>query len=181
MAMREHGFDGVGVAELMKRAGLTHGGFYAHFSSRDELVAHSVDRMFQDSSTLLARHLTGQEARAGLASLIDAYLSIKVLRSPEAGCPLPSLSGEARRMPQAARQRFVEGVEAFIGALERALAEIGRPDPAVLAASLLSELVGSVALARTLDGKMAAGMLEAARESMKIRFGLGSPPARHRS
>ena len=88
-AMREHGVGGIGVAGLMKRAGLTHGGFYAHFANRDDLVAHSVDRMFQDSSTLIDRHLTNGEAGARLASLIDAYLSVEEMHKAGSGCPLP--------------------------------------------------------------------------------------------
>ena len=171
-AMREHGADGIGVAALMKRAGLTHGGFYAHFASRDDMVAHSVSRMFEDSSRLLERHLTDGEAGARLCSLIDAYLSVDAMRKAESGCPLPGLSGEARRMPEAARRRFAQGVDTFIGALENVLAELGRPEPAALAASVLSEMVGTVALARTLDEERAAGMLEAARISLKRRLGL---------
>ena len=171
-AMREHGVDGVGVAALMKKAGLTHGGFYAHFASRDDLVAHSVDRMFQDSSRLLDRHLIDGEAAVRIASLIDAYLSVAALRSLDSGCPLPGLSGEARRMPDAARRRFAEGVETFLGALERVLTELGRPEPRALAASVLSELVGTMVLARTLDDEKAKRVLDSARTTMKCRLDL---------
>jgi len=170
--MREHGVDGVGVAALMKKAGLTHGGFYAHFASRDDLVVHSVDRMFQDSSRLLDRHLIDGEPAVRLASLIDAYLSVAALRSPESSCPLPGLSGEARRMPDAARRRFAEGVETFLGALERVLTELGRPEPCILAASVLSELVGTMALARTIDEEKAMRVLERGRTTMKRRLQL---------
>jgi TetR/AcrR family transcriptional repressor of nem operon len=79
-AMRASGPEGISVAALMKRAGLTHGGFYAHFSSRDDLVAHAIDRMFEDSKAMLARHLTDSEPAAGLAMLIDYYLSERVQR-----------------------------------------------------------------------------------------------------
>ena len=88
----------------------------------------------------------------------------------DSGCPLPSLSGEARRMPEAARRRFAAGVETFIAALENVLTELGRPEPAALAASVLCELVGTVALARTLDPVKAAGMLGTARIGIKRRL-----------
>ena len=69
-AMREHGHEGIGVANLMKRAGLTHGGFYAHFKDRDDLVAAAIGRMFEDSKAMLARYFRPGDPRA--SPLVDA-------------------------------------------------------------------------------------------------------------
>lgn len=171
-AMREKGADGIGVAALMKRAGLTHGGFYAHFENRDDLVAHAVDRMFQDSDLMLKRHLVGTEAAHGLAGLIDYYLSEAMRKRVDGGCPLPSLGGEASRLPAAARQRFSDGIHAFRAALAASLAACGLPDPESLAASVLAEMVGAMTLARTLDDDAAAIALRASREQLKRRVGL---------
>ncbi len=79
----------------MKRAGLTHGGFYAHFQDRDDSVAHAVGRMFDDSGRMLDHHLGRQDAAAGLRTLIDYYLSDETRLAADRGCPLPGLSGEA--------------------------------------------------------------------------------------
>lgn len=174
-AMREHGSDGIGVAALMKRAGLTHGGFYAHFTDRDDLVAHAVDRMFQDSGALLDHHLSRSDAARGLAALIDYYLSDEARRRTDGGCPLPGLSGESARMPPAARERFGRGIEGFRSALADALAAVGAAEPTKLASSVLAEMVGAMSLARALDDDEAAGaVLEASREQLKQRLGLSA-------
>ncbi|SFK52689.1 transcriptional regulator, TetR family [Sphingomonas sp. NFR04] len=174
-AMREKGADGIGVAALMKRAGLTHGGFYAHFENRDDLVAHAVDRMFQDSAFVLQRHLGGNAAAKGLSELIDYYLSEDTRRRTDGGCPLPSLGGEACRMPAAARARFADGITAFRAALAKALTAFGAPDPEALAASVLAEMVGAMTLARALDDDAAKDALHASRAQLKRRIGLPTP------
>ncbi|NKJ42282.1 TetR/AcrR family transcriptional regulator [Novosphingobium sp. SG720] len=171
-AMREKGADGIGVAALMKRAGLTHGGFYAHFENRDDLVAHAVDRMFGDSDAMVRRYLTGNEPARGMSLLIDYYLSEEARRRTDVGCPIPSLGGESSRMPEAARQRFAQGIAAFRAALAKALAGLGAPEPDVLAASVLAEMVGAMTLARTLDDETASIALRASREQLKRRIGL---------
>lgn len=172
-AMRAQGTEGVAVAALMKRAGLTHGGFYAHFENRDDLVKHAVDRMFEDSSRMLHRWLSHEDAAEGLRALIDWYLSDAMRRSPDQGCPLPRLGGEVARMPPAAQARFRTGVEAFRAALQRALQAIGAPTPDRLASSVLAEMVGAMTLARALDDADAADtMLSAARAQLKLRIGL---------
>ena len=171
-AMREHGSDGIGVAALMKRAGLTHGGFYAHFENRDDLVAHAVDRMFRDSGAMLSHHLRRGKAARGLSGLIDYYLSDETRRNTDRGCPLPSLSGESSRMPPAARERFGAGITAFRDALAGGLAAIGTSDVEALAASVLAEMVGAMALARAMDDEAAAGLLQASRAELKRRIGL---------
>lgn len=173
-AIRTGGAQGISVADLMKRAGLTHGGFYAHFSSRDDLVAHAVDRMFQDSAAMLARFFGEGASGAGLAGLIDYYLSERALLAVESGCPLPGLSGEAARMPAAARARFEAGITAFRDAIRRALDAIAiGGDSDALASSVLAELVGAMTLARSMSDADAAHLfLAASRQRIKERLGL---------
>gem|GEM_PF-5177838 len=96
----------------------------------------------------------------------------------ETGCPMPGLSGEAVRMPDAARDRFAEGVEVFIAALEKVFVQLGRHEPHVLATSVVSELVGTVALARILDRARATDMLESAAISIKRRLSLSDAPTK---
>lgn len=172
-AMREHGTDGIGVAALMKLAGLTQGGFYAHFASRDDLVAHAVDRMFEDSRALIARYLDGRQPEEGLVTLIDHYLSDRARSDPGRTCPIPSLSSEAARLPKEARARFNEGVERFEQAIVQRLTALGREEPEVLGTSVLAEMVGTVTRVRALDDDTkASAMLSAARLRLKARLGL---------
>ncbi|MBU3077453.1 TetR/AcrR family transcriptional regulator [Sphingomonas quercus] len=172
-AMRTAGVEGIGVAALMKRAGLTHGGFYAHFSSRDDLVAHAIARMFEDSRALVADYFGDEDPARGLAGLIDAYLSDEARTAPGLSCPLPSLAGEAARLPEGARDQFVAGIEAMQQALATGLAALGHAEPARLAASALAEMTGAVALSRAFtDESSASGFLAAARATLKQRLGL---------
>lgn len=178
-AIREHGPEGIGVAALMKRAGLTHGGFYAHFENRDDLVAHAIDRMRLDSREMLSRTLHKEDAAEGLSSLIDHYLSDRLRRIVDRGCPLPLLSQEARRMPEPARERLADGIRNFRGELERAIAATGAAEPALLAASVLSEMVGAMTLARAIpDDEEASEFLAASRGALKQRLGLADPGAK---
>lgn len=172
-ALRAHGTEGVSVAGLMKRAGLTHGGFYAHFASRDDLVAHAIDRMFQDSARVLDHFLGEEPGAEGLAALIDFYLSEQSLDAREQACPIPGLTGEAHRMPPAARARFERGIQDFRSAIAQALAATGHGDPEGLAISVFAEMVGAMALARSFsDHGMAVELLVAVRERLKQRAGL---------
>jgi TetR/AcrR family transcriptional repressor of nem operon len=172
-AMRMNGTDGIGVAALMKRAGLTQGGFYAHFASRDDLVAHAIDRMFEDSKTMIARCFDSKSPAEGLTALIDSYLSDRARLAPERTCPIPSISGEASRLPGPARARFNIGVARFERAIADQLAALGKDNPEAQAASVLAEMVGTVAIARSFEEDAKAfAMLASSRERLKARLGL---------
>jgi TetR/AcrR family transcriptional repressor of nem operon len=171
-AMRASGSEGISVAALMKRAGLTHGGFYAHFASRDDLVAHAIDRMFEDSGAMLARHLSQEDPAGGLVSLIDYYLSERARALPEKTCCLPSLAGEAHRLPEAARERFAAGIQRFQARIAESIRALGRDEPEALAASIVAEMVGAMALARSIDEDSARLMLTASRQRLKERLGI---------
>lgn len=172
-AMREHGHEGVGVAGIMKRAGLTHGGFYAHFRDRDDLVAEAIGRMFEDSKTMLERHLDSGDPRGGLTALIDYYLSEDHRRRIANGCPVAALSSEAARLPPPARARFEEGVRSFRTAIAAAVAELGSEDPQAAASSAVAEMVGALAVARSIsDEREANELLARSRDQLKRRLGL---------
>ncbi|MEK7456329.1 MAG: TetR/AcrR family transcriptional regulator [Pseudomonadota bacterium] len=170
-AIRVQGVQGVSVADLMKRAGLTHGGFYAYFSSRDDLVAQAVDRMFEDNRAMLSRFL--ENSAPDLGGLIDYYLSDGAYHMIERACPIPPLAGEVSRMPGAVRDRFEQGISRFRDALAGAFEILGYPQSEALASSVLAELVGSVTLARSMAQETAAlAYLEASRLRLKARLGL---------
>lgn len=172
-ALRTGGTEGLSVANLMKRAGLTHGGFYAHFENRDDLVTHAVDRMFDDSAAMLARFLTDEAGIAGVGRLVENYLSDTAMRRHDRGCPLPWLSGEVPRMPAAAQARFRAGIAAMRSAIARVLRANGQGEDIAdaLAASAVAEMVGAMALARAAgEGEDALAILAAARGAIMARM-----------
>ena len=172
-AIRAHGPDGVGVAALMAKAGLTHGAFYAHFKSKDDLVAQAISHMFEQSRERFRLHTEDPDAAVALNQYIDMYVSARHRDSPERGCPLPSLSGDLARMPAGARKRFTEGVEHLTRGIAKRLKELDRPAPDRLAASMVAEMMGAVALSRAIDDPAASDrILKTSREALKARIGL---------
>jgi TetR/AcrR family transcriptional repressor of nem operon len=122
---------------------------------------------------MLERFLGGEPDASGLAEFIDYYLGDGRLQTIERGCPLPGLSGEVMRMPEAARARFELGIVRFQGAIATALRAMALPEPDVEARSVLSEMVGALMLARALSDETAArDHLAATRASLKKRLGL---------
>jgi TetR/AcrR family transcriptional repressor of nem operon len=174
-AIRAEGPHRIGVAGIMKRAGLTHGGFYAHFASKDELVAEAIGWMFEGPYSRFASETAGKPPAEAIAAYVDFYLSERHRDARERGCPLPALSGDLARMPEAARQRFSEGAGRLRGALADLLAQLGREDCHALAASAVAELVGAMALARASDSvDKSNDILEASRKALKQRLGVFS-------
>ena len=176
-AIREEGPQGISVAGVMARAGLTHGAFYAHFGSREALLAAGVERMFQDGrARLTAAVETGGTPAQALASYINFYLSRDHRDAEGWGCPLPVLSGEAPRLTGEARERFVQGVRGLTGIVAGRLKDLGMEDPKANAASLLAELVGALTLARSEpDPARSDAILRASRRALRRRFGLEQP------
>jgi TetR/AcrR family transcriptional repressor of nem operon len=172
-AIRRRGPAGVGVADLMAQAGLTHGGFYAHFKSKDELVAEAISAMFDERYRGFRSYVEGKEPARGLAMFVDRYLSTTHRDGIQSGCPLPSLSSDVARLPLAARRRFAAGAEQLTQGIATVLRELGKTDPRDLAASILAEMVGALALSRAVaDPDLSGQILTSSREAIKRRIGL---------
>jgi TetR/AcrR family transcriptional regulator, transcriptional repressor for nem operon len=144
--IRRDGVEGVGVADLMREAGLTHGGFYRHFDSRDELVAEAVEAALAHGSRRAeaAAQLGGPEA---LAMAIDAYLSPLHRDKPETGCAVAALPTDIARSSQRARAAYTAQVRRYLD-LYAELTPGDDPDDPPL---FLAALVGAIALARAVD------------------------------
>ena len=142
----ERGVDGVGVAEVMADAGFTHGGFYRHFGSRDDLVAEAVEAALAHGSKRAeaAAHHGGPEA---LAATIDAYLSRLHRDKPETGCAVAALPADIARSSQRARAAYTAQVRRYLDLLA-GLTPAGEPDDPPF---ILATLVGAIALARAVD------------------------------
>ena len=172
-AIRRHGPAGVGVADLMAQAGLTHGGFYAHFKSKDELVAEAISAMFDERYRGFRWYVEGKQPARGLAMFVDRYLSTTHRDGIQSGCPLPSLSSDVARLPLAARRRFAAGAERLTQGIANVLSELGNTDPRGLAASMLAEMVGALALSRAVaDPDLSRQILTSSRGAIKRRVGL---------
>lgn len=172
-AIRLEGPDRVGVAAIMSRAGLTHGGFYAHFKSKDELVAQAIGYMFEERYAAFFARLDAPDPRTALASFINSYLSMRHRDAIDRGCPVPVLAGDIPRLPVAARAAFVAAVDHLTEALTKLLEEIGVADAPLRASSTLSEMVGALALARVQPSTAKAeALLAHSRQSILGAFDL---------
>jgi TetR/AcrR family transcriptional repressor of nem operon len=171
--IRAVGPDGIGVAGLMAKVGLTHGGFYAHFKSKEDLVAEAVGQMFNDSLAMFESRTEGRAPADGLTSYIDFYLSEWHRDQADRGCPLPRLSGELARLPGPARDRFAKGAAGLTRRIAELLDKLGMSDAELAAASVVSEMVGALALARAVpDREQSNRILKASREGLKRRLGV---------
>ena len=172
-AIRAEGPHKLGVAGVMAKAGLTQGGFYAHFASKDDLVAQTIEHMFGESAARWAHETAGRTPKDGLVAYVDFYLSPGHRDARGAGCPLPFLASDLPRLTEDARGKFAAGVGRLRGRLAEMLTELGREDPQADASSLLSELVGALSLARAEPDPAASdAILERSRTAVKRRFGL---------
>ncbi|MES2915114.1 MAG: TetR/AcrR family transcriptional regulator [Pseudomonadota bacterium] len=137
---RERGFDGLAVADLMEKAGLTHGGFYNHFASKEALIAEAAAKGFLETSERYAGY--------DVVRVIDAYVSRQHRDARGQGCPAAALSGEAARLPEGPRAAFGAGIGGLIDGLQAGLSS-SFPDIArAQAISLLAQAVGAVVLSR---------------------------------
>jgi AcrR family transcriptional regulator len=145
-AIRRDGYDGVSVADIMKEAGLTHGGFYAHFASRDALVLEALEKASAESLASLTKD------GADLEHVVERYLADAHVKHPEAGCALAALGSETRRQPAGVRAlttRQVRSLTTLIeGSLPKGKDEDARRDEARV---VLSALVGALVIARAVD------------------------------
>jgi len=176
-AIRAKGPDRVGVAEIMAKVDLTHGGFYAHFRSKDDLVAQAITSMFDQTYAWFLQKTEGLEPREALSTFINAYLSRSHRDARSRGCALAALSGDLPRLSQAARTRFTEGAVRLPMGIAELLRKAGAKDAEALASSAVAEMVGALALSRAIvDAERADAILSTSRELIKARLGIGAGP-----
>ena len=173
-AIRAEGPLKVSVAEVMKKAGLTHGGFYAHFASKDDLIAETIDFMFKEAVKGIETMLDGKAAAEGLSTYVDFYLSDLHRSTAIAGCPIAALSADLPRLSAGARARFAAGVSMLTAQLTSKLSDAGHPRPQEAATSLLAELSGAAALARAVadESELSDAVLSRSKAAIKSRLEL---------
>jgi TetR/AcrR family transcriptional regulator, transcriptional repressor for nem operon len=169
--MRRDGVNGVGVAELMQEAGLTHGGFYRHFSSRDDLVAEAVESALAQGSER-AMSAAARGGTQAFTAIVDGYLSVVHRDRPESGCAVAGLAQDVSRTDDRARAAYGRQVEKYLDVLA-GLTPSADPaaDPAAgrrQAYLVLSALVGAVAMARAVgDGDLSEEILAETAAALK--------------
>jgi TetR/AcrR family transcriptional regulator, transcriptional repressor for nem operon len=177
--LREKGPDKLAVAELMGAAGLTHGGFYAHFKSKDALLAEALDDIFKESRQKFHRMTEGLLPRQALTRYIDSYVSSAHRDRHSAGCPIVALNSDLPRQSRRFRTTFDVGVKMLLADLADRINAAGIADGGTLAAAVFSAMAGAVAVSRAVsDKRLSDELLAAARASIKVRLGLsdGSIP-----
>jgi TetR/AcrR family transcriptional repressor of nem operon len=161
---RERGFDGVGVADIMKRAGLTHGGFYGHFASKNDLAAEITQRVLGRSAWM--GRLT-RNAKPSFADVVRQYLSSRHRDDAGRGCLLAALGSDVVRQPRSVRRAFTEGLRLRIDALGRLVPGRSAAARQQKALATMAGLVGALILSRAVDDpKLSDEILEAAAASL---------------
>jgi TetR/AcrR family transcriptional regulator, transcriptional repressor for nem operon len=161
-AIRRSGYSGTGVADIMKDAGLTHGGFYAHFDSREAMLAEAADRAGAESVATLERIAAAAPPEKSLQTLLRAYLSKEHFESAESGCPMAALGSEMPRQAPEVRRAATRRIKAAIDLVARQLPEWGKPAAHEQALATLSTMVGAMVLARAVDDPKLSDALRSA-------------------
>jgi TetR/AcrR family transcriptional repressor of nem operon len=165
--LREKGAHGVGVADLMKEAGLTHGGFYAHFDSRDDLVieafTHAMDR-----STERWRKLAEQTPREKrFATIVNSYLTSLHRDDPGRGCAIPTLGAEIARESSRTRRVFAGRLDQMIDMLADQVPNLPRKAARKRATAAMATMIGTLVMARVAgSGNFSDEILDAGREAL---------------
>lgn len=158
-AIRRSGYDGTGVADIMKEAGLTHGGFYAHFPDRNALLAEAAGRAGEEAVAASARIAASAPPGKALEAMLKAYLSKEHLEHPETGCPLAALGSEMPRQAPEVRRAATRSIKEMIDLVARQSPAWGSPHAHRDAMVTLSTMLGCLVLARAVDDEHLARSL----------------------
>ena len=163
--LRAQGPDRLSVAGVMKAAGLTHGGFYAHFKSKDALVDETLAEIFAKAKRRMGRLLDGLPPKHALATYVDFYLGTAHRDDASNGCPITALNSDMPRQTKKIRAKFEAGMKALVAALATKAqhgTEIGSIDLAVLACLAPAQAAGAwlgAALAQRVAGEHLSRLL----------------------
>jgi|SRR5271166_2995254 len=177
--LREKGAHGIGVADLMKEAGLTHGGFYAHFDSRDALVIEAF-AFAMDRSLEHWRKVTGEvPPEKRLATIIETYLAPTHRDDPGHGCAITSLGAEIARESPKTRRAFAAKMEQLIDLIADQIQDVPPKAARKQATALLATMMGTLVLSRIAgSGEFSDEVLQAGREAALARVVAMKPAAK---
>lgn len=161
-AIRRSGYDGTGVADIMKEAGLTHGGFYAHFASRDALLAEAGRHAFAESAALASRVVASAPPGQAVQAIMQAYLSPEHMSAIETGCPVTALGSEMPRQTPEVRHAVSSHIKEMVDLIARQLPGWGQQQAHEQAMAMLCALIGTTMIARAVDDPALSEALRAA-------------------
>jgi TetR/AcrR family transcriptional repressor of nem operon len=167
---REHGFDGIGLKDLMHEAGLTQGAFYKQFASKEDLIAQATGRALE---TAEARWVSAVASRPQdpLSAVVDFYLSPQHRDQRMEGCPVVALGGEVARKGPDVKAPFEAGVRAHLAQMADILGETEGPGSKAM--TTLATMVGAMVLSRAVnDERLSMQLLQSARESILADRGM---------
>ncbi|MGH8509247.1 MAG: TetR/AcrR family transcriptional regulator [Gammaproteobacteria bacterium] len=165
--LRERGLHGISVAELMSEIGLTHGGFYTHFDSKEALTSEAMEAAFGESVTGWHKVLENARTKSGFASLVDLYLTEEHLRDPGTGCAVPALGSEIARAGPAVRESVAKGISEMIETLSKQIDDTSPERKKERAIATVACLVGAIVMARCVnDQPTARSYLKATRSQL---------------
>jgi len=163
------GFDKISVAQVMKQANMTHGAFYAHFKSKSALYAQAISYAAMHSLWIREQHNTG--SIANFERLIEAYLSLAHVNQFVAPCPLAFLVTDVAHSEPVVREVYQQTLQKMLQAMAKQLALFGLDNSTALAQHILTNLVGTVSIARTLsDQELQISLLDNAKQALFLRL-----------
>ncbi len=168
-AIRRSGYGGTGVADIMKEAGLTHGAFYAHFASREAMLAEAADRAGAESNAFAASVIAAAPPNQALQALMQAYLSNEHLVGIESGCPVSALGSEMPRQSPEVRRAATSRIKEMIDLVARQLPDWGQPSAHQRALVTVATMVGTLTLARAVnDSALSEALCNATLNSLAL-------------
>ncbi len=166
-AIRRSGYDGTGVADIMKEAGLTHGAFYSHFTSREAMLAEAAGKACAESAAAAVHAVTTVPSSMALATMLGAYLSRAHAEQAESGCILAALGSETSRQAPEVRRVATRHIKEMVDLIARQSPDWGQPSAHEHALVTIATMVGALLLARAVDEPaLSDGLREAARKHL---------------
>ena len=176
--LREKGAHGIGVADLMKEAGLTHGGFYAHFDSREALVIEAFAYAMDRSTERWRKVAEETPVDKRLATIVENYLTPVHRDDPGNGCAVPALGAEIARESPKTRKAFAAKLEQMIDMMADQVPDVPRKAARKQAMATLATMIGTLVLSRIAGtGEFSGEILGAGREAVLGRAAAGKKPA----
>jgi TetR/AcrR family transcriptional regulator, transcriptional repressor for nem operon len=174
---REHGFDGIGLKDLMEGAGLTQGGFYKQFASKEDLAVQASTRALESAFDRWAA-VAEANPQDPFGAVIAFYLSAGHCAERRDGCPVVALGSDAARQGADVKAPFEAGIRKYLELLDRWVADSDGEEPSGKAMATLSTMVGALVLSRAVnDGQLSKRFLQAAAESVLPAASAGKAPS----
>jgi TetR/AcrR family transcriptional regulator, transcriptional repressor for nem operon len=174
--LRERGAHGIGVADLMKEVGLTHGGFYAHFDSREALLIEAFGYAMDRGNERWRKLAEETPPEKRLATIVDSYLTTTHRDDPGRGCAVPSLGAEIARESPKTRKAFAARLERMIDMIADQIQDVPPKTARKQAMAALATMMGTVVMARVAgNGEFSDDILAAGREAILSRAAAAKP------